>query len=213
MNRSTILFDLDGTLTDPGEGIVNCIRVALDYAGLPHPSDARLMDCIGPPLQQSFAELGGRPEQIEPMVAAYRARFREAGMYENVVYPEIPSLLAELQARGFRLFVATSKAATLAVDVLEHFELRHYFAEVFGAHLDGRLSDKHELLAHIQSETDFLPADTVMIGDRKYDILAARASGLLAVGALWGYGSREELDEAGAHHLVTRPKVLSDLLC
>jgi len=212
MHRSTILFDLDGTLTDPGEGIAKSIQAALEYVGLPAVSEIQLKNCVGPPLQASFAELGARPNQIEPLIQAYRARYRETGMFENVVYPEIPNLLTELRSRNCRLFVTTSKPTQFALAILEHFELHGFFEEIFGANLDGTLAEKHDLLQHVQSRIGFTPADTALVGDRKFDIAAARASGVLAIGALWGYGSRGELEEAGADRLAENPKSVLDSL-
>jgi phosphoglycolate phosphatase len=133
-------------------------------------------------------------------------------MFENVVYPEVPALLDELRSRDCRLLVTTSKPKVFAVAILEHFELHHYFEAIFGSNLDGSLADKHDLLSHVRQQTAFEPASTALVGDRKFDITAARASGVLAVGALWGYGSRSELEEAGADHLAESPKSVSDLV-
>jgi phosphoglycolate phosphatase len=210
--RSTILFDLDGTLTDPGEGIVRSIQAALDHVGLPSVPETRLKHCIGPPLQASFSELGARPNQIDPLIQAYRARYRETGMFENAVYPEIPNLLTELRSRNCRLFVTTSKPTPFALAILEHFELHRFFDSVFGSNLDGTLAEKTDLLQHVQQRVGFTPAETALVGDRKFDISAARASGVLAIGALWGYGSRSELEEAGADYLAENPGAVLDSL-
>ena len=212
MQSSTILFDLDGTLTDPGEGIVKSIQSAFQQVGLPSVPEAQLRCFVGPPLQASFAELGAQPHQIEPLVQAYRSRYRETGMFENVVYPEVPNLLAELQSRNCRLFVTTSKPTPFAVAILEHFHLHHFFDEIFGSNLDGSLAEKHDLLSHARQQIGFAPASTALVGDRKFDITAARASGILAVGALWGYGSRAELVEAGADRLAESPQSVVDSL-
>ena len=212
MRFSTVLFDLDGTLTDPGEGIVKSIQAALRIVGLPSVPESRLRSCVGPPLQTSFADLGAHPNQIDPLIQAYRSRYRETGMFENVVYPEVPGLLAELRSQNRRLFVTTSKPTPFAVAILEHFELHRFFDEVYGSKLDGSLVEKHDLLTHAQRQVRFTPASTALVGDRKFDITAARASGVLAIGALWGYGSRTELQQAGADHLAESPASVLDLL-
>jgi phosphoglycolate phosphatase len=212
LHRSTILFDLDGTLTDPGEGIAKSIQAALGHVGLPSVPEARLKSCIGPPLQTSFSELGARPHQIDPLIEAYRARYRETGMFENFVYPEIPSLLAELRARSCRLFVTTSKPTPFALEILEHFELHRFFDEIFGSNLDGTLAEKHDLLRHVQRRVGFDSANTALVGDRRYDIAAARTLGVFSIGALWGYGSRGELEAAGADRLAERPEGVLDSL-
>lgn len=205
MRFSTVLFDLDGTLTDPGEGISKCILAALDELGLPKPTQGELEICIGPPLAQGFLALGARPDQVERLIEVYRARFAEVGMFENLVYPEIPKLLIDLVARGCRLFVATSKPTIFAEAIVEHFQLRDFFADVFGSELDGSLSEKKQLLAHIREKVGFDPGDTALVGDRRFDISAARAESLFSVGALWGYGTRTELETAGADVLAESP--------
>ncbi|MCG8592536.1 MAG: HAD hydrolase-like protein [Proteobacteria bacterium] len=204
----TALFDLDGTLTDPGEGITRCVAHALDQLGLPPASDAQLRHAIGPPLRDSFVELGGRPNQIEALVEAYR----EVGLFENAVYPDIPELLEQLRRRGVTLLVATSKPTVFAERVLEHFELRAFFTGVYGSELDGGLSDKSELLAHARERSHFTPETSALVGDRRFDMQAARAGGLLAVGALWGYGSSEELIASGADVLAEKPRSVASLL-
>ncbi len=203
---STVLFDLDGTLTDPGEGIVESILVALRELGLPGPSRERLRDCVGPPLRDSFLELGASPDQVERLLETYRARYREVGMFENRVYPEIPTLLAELGSRGCRLLVATSKPTPFAEAILDHFQLRDFFAGVYGSHLDGRLADKRELLADIRARVHLEPDRAALVGDRRFDITAARSEALFSVGALWGYGTRSELVAARADALADRPR-------
>lgn len=212
MNRSTVIFDLDGTLTDPGEGIIRSIQSALEHIGLPSPAIARLKTCVGPPLQSTFAELGARPAQIGPLVEAYRERYREIGMFENVVYPEIRDLLAELLSRNCRIFVATSKPTPFALAILKHFELDRFFEGIFGSNFDGSLAEKHDLIGHVQRQTKFTSADTALVGDRKFDITAARTFGVFAIGALWGYGSRSELELAGADHLAESPISVLDSL-
>ncbi len=207
-----MLFDLDGTLTDPGEGIIKSLKVALGSAALPVPSDERLSACIGPPLQESFRELGADPSQVAELVEIYRARYREVGMFENAVYPGVPSLLERLTSSGFRLFVATSKPTSIAEPILEHFKLRRFFEHVYGAGLDGSLGNKVDLLSHVRSETGLVTPESAFVGDRRYDMTAAREHGMRAIGVLWGYGSRGELEASGAHHVVASPGSVAEAL-
>jgi len=209
----TLLFDLDGTLTDSGEGVMRCIVHALEELGEPIPSVKRLEQCIGPPLMQSFRELvdGADEDRAERALILYRERFTRVGMYENQLYPGVESALTRLEAAGFMLHVATSKPWVYARQILEHFGLAFHFKSVYGPELDGRRDDKTELLTHLIGEEKLTPASTVMIGDREHDVRAARRTGVLPVGVTWGYGSRDELVNAGAAHLVSSWDELVDL--
>jgi len=209
---STVLFDLDGTLTDPGEGIAKSILAALREVGLPDPSHRELKLCVGPPLQHSFVELGATPDQVPHLIEIYRARYRKTGMFENVVYPEIPGLLVELRSDGCELLVATSKPTPFAEEILDHFQLRHFFGGIYGSGLDGSLSEKPSLIAHIRASLALTPSETALVGDRRFDIVAARSESLFAVGALWGYGSRSELVAAEANALASSPSRVSHAL-
>lgn len=193
-----LLFDLDGTLTDPREGITRCVRHALSAVGAAVPHDEELVRWIGPPLHQSFRDYLGEDEVVARAVEAYRARFAERGMFENRVYLGVPEALAELRGRGWTLFVATSKPAVFARKILEHFGLSAYFAGVYGSELSGERSDKAELIAHLLATEGVTSACATMIGDRAHDVLGARRNDVRALGVLWGYGSRTELQEAGA---------------
>jgi len=208
-----ILFDLDGTLTNPREGILKCLRHALHKLGIPPPSYGILPENIGPPLEAIFQNL--LPEQdantIQQAVKIYRECYSVSGMYENEVYPHIPEILAELKCRGARLYIATSKPASIARKVSDNFGLTEYFSAVFGAGPGGELAAKPELLSHILSAEFLKKGETAMVGDRKYDVLGARTNGILAVGALWGFGSREELAAAGADLICPQPQDLSAL--
>jgi phosphoglycolate phosphatase len=208
----TVLFDLDGTLTDPGEGIVRSIRAAFEFAGREPPSAAALTRYIGPPLRDSFRELGVQPEEVDSFIGAYRRRYREVGMFENRIYPGVPELLSRLGAAGFRLYVVTSKPREFADAILRHFDLMGFFERVFGSDLDGRLSDKRELLAHAQRIAGLSASRSALVGDRGLDMAAARSHGILAIGALWGYGSISELEAAGAQVLALSPSGLIETL-
>jgi phosphoglycolate phosphatase len=205
MTGPTLLFDLDGTLTDPRPGIVGCLRHALDRLGRPCPDEDVLAACIGPPLRSSFATLLDTRDGalIEEATRLYRERYGVVGLFENHVYDGVPAMLERL--RGERLLVATSKMAEFAERIVAHFGLRAYFSGVYGAEPGGRFDDKVELIAHLLRREGLAPAATVMIGDRAFDMAAARANGLRAVGVLWGYGSERELREAGAERLCATP--------
>lgn len=198
-----LLFDLDGTLTDAGPGITRCIQHALGGLGRPVPSALELAWCLGPPLQVSFAELLGNsdPGLIGQALTLYRTRFVAVGMFENSVYPGVRDGLERLSEAGHRLYVATSKPHAYARKILAHFDLLGLFAAVYGSELSGRHGDKASLIRHLL-DTEGRDGDPCMVGDRRHDVEGAHANGLGAVGVLWGYGSRAELEEAGADVLV-----------
>ena len=208
------LFDLDGTLTDSRPGILACIRYALERAGIEPPHDKDLQRYIGPPLTHSFAQLlsveVSAPGVAEAIVR-YRERFTATGMFENAVYDRIPAVLDDVASRGARLYVATSKPRVFAERILEHFGLADRFVAIFGSELDGRLAEKPELIAHVLANAGLDPLDSVMIGDREHDMLGAVHNGVYPAGVLWGYGSDEELRNAGAKHLLAAPAEISEL--
>ncbi|HMN71211.1 MAG TPA: HAD hydrolase-like protein [Rhodoblastus sp.] len=197
-------FDLDGTLTDPKPGICGSVRYALTELGLPAPSLDELEWVIGPPMIESLRTLVG-PERADQALLLYRRRYGDIGLFENRVYDGVPELLERLVTDGWRLYVATSKARPYALRIVEHFGLAPFFAEIFGSGLDGSLQHKDALLAHALAETGVHPQAATMIGDRKFDVLGARANGLPAIGVVWGYGSRAELEAAGAAAIVATP--------
>ena len=209
----TILFDLDGTLTDSRPGILRSTRYALRRlneetgAALPIPEEDALGYMIGPPLRESFAGLAG-PERAEAMLGFYRERYVEIGMFENTVFDGVPESLAALRAAGYRLFVATSKNEADARRVLDHFGLAKYFNEIYGAQSDGGRAVKSDLIDFLltRERIKASPRDVAMIGDRKYDVMGAKAVGIAAMGALWGYGDRAELSLAGADSLIETPQ-------
>jgi len=207
-----LLFDLDGTLTDPREGIVSCIKHALYTLRKPVPEDSELVKFIGPPLRASFYDLLLSEEDADAAVAAYRDRFISLGIFENAIYEGIPEALEVLRTQGGRLFVATSKPRVFAERIIEHFGLGKHFSAIYGSELDGKLSDKGELVAYALASSKLAPNDTVMIGDRRHDIAGALANGVFAAGVLWGYGSREELTAAGAQKLYLRPNELEQIV-
>jgi len=209
-----LLFDLDGTLTDPREGITRSIAYALERMGLASPPLDELTFAIGPPLRRSLAALMGdeTPARVERALAFYRERFADVGLFENAPYEGIAEVLGALAASGATLVVATSKPRVYAERIVRHFGLEMHFAAVHGCELDGTREDKRDLIAHLLPHHGFAAASAAMIGDRGADMVAARHHGLHAVGALWGYGSRAELEEAGALALCETPRGLAALL-
>jgi len=205
-SRGALLFDLDGTLADPREGIVACFRHALEAFAVPIPPDDELAKLIGPPLRRTLTELLGyeRRHVAERALAKFRERFAEKGIYENTVYPGVHDGLARLRAAGFRLFIATSKPRVYAERIAKHFGFHDHFTRVHGAELTGEHETKGDLIAHILATEGIAPSSAHMVGDRKYDVEGAHANGLACLGVLWGYGSREELTEAGARGLYER---------
>jgi phosphoglycolate phosphatase len=212
--KDLILFDLDGTLTDPKEGIINSYRYALAAFGIQE-EDTSLTRFIGPPLRESFAALGFSPGETEKAVAVYREYFSTEGIFQNAVYPGVPKMLETLRGAGFTLCVATNKAEVYAQTILEHYNLSQYIAYTSGDSLDGTLASggKKEIIRRALeavSAADLTRA--VMAGDRKHDILGAKESGIASVGVLYGYGSREELEAAGADRIAGSPEELTALL-
>ena len=213
-----VLLDLDGTLTDAGPGILNCIRYALDDMGIEHPDDAEMRTFLGPPLADTFGRhFGMSSEQIDHAIAKYRERYHEVGLFENSVYDGIPELLQSLDDAGIVLAISTSKPTYSATRILEHFELDQHLAFIGGADLAGTRHDKAAVIAHTLEELHVLgrldaDARMVMVGDREHDVHGARAHGIDTIGVLWGYGSQEELLGAGAAHLVENPQKLGSLL-
>lgn len=206
----TLLFDLDGTLTDNFEGIANCIRYALTRMDVPHPDTATLRACVGPPLRETLPRLIGNADMAttERAIALYRERFAELGWRENAVYAGVPAMLAAATQAGPRAFLCTSKPQRFAEKIAAHFGLAPFLAGVYGATLDGALDDKADLLAHLLARESLDGARCLMIGDRRHDIHAARRNGAPSIGVLWGYGSRDELAGAGADVLIAAPSDL-----
>lgn len=213
MKYKTILFDLDGTLTDPGVGITSGVMCALEHFDI-HVEDRReLYKFIGPPLYGAFTEFYGLSDaQDREAVRLYRDYYARQGLLENEVYPGIPELLAALKAAGRRLLVATSKPEEFSVQILEHFGLAQYFDFIAGSAFDGSRDSKAAVIAYGRAHTGFDPAEAVMVGDRKYDVLGAAACGLPCIGVLYGYGSQAELVSAGAADIAETVSALRQIL-
>ena len=210
MTTRVLLFDLDGTLTDPRPGIVGCMRFALDQLRVLGPNDDVLASYIGPPLRGTFATLldTSDAERIEEALRLYRERFADTGLYENKVYEGVPAMLDTIGQLDCAAYVATSKPAVYAERIVRHLKLGHHFRKVYGSELDGRWDDKAELLAYLLATEGVEPSASVMVGDRAADIVAAKASSVRSIGVLWGYGSEAELTEAGADILCRTPSEL-----
>ncbi len=199
MTISTILFDLDGTLTDPKEGITRCIQYSLDMLDVNPPCADHLTWCIGPPLRESFSRLlnTGDDALLDQALFHYRKRFSEVGMFENALYPDSVPSLQRISAAGFGIFLATSKPRVYAARILDHFDLARFFHAVHGSELNGRMSDKGELIAHILAAENLDPGATLMVGDRSHDIIGGKKNGISTAAVTYGYGSIDEITAAG----------------
>ncbi len=214
------LFDLDGTLTDPREGITRSVQYALRSFGIEEPDLTRLEVFIGPPLTDSFMEFYGfTKEQAKEAVLAYRERFAPVGILENRVFPEIPSMLSGLKKRGITLAVASSKPVNFVHQILEHFDLEQYFSVVVGSELDGTRSAKEEVVEEALGQLGVLElapeerySRCAMIGDRKFDIEGAKAWGLTGVGVSFGFAPLGELEAAGADFIADSVRELERFL-
>ena len=202
---TTLLFDLDGTLTDSTEGILKCLVNAIEQMGFEVPEDTNKF--LGPPIRQSFAEFCGmNEEQTAQAVKIFRERYSKVGLFENRVYDGIPEMLERLKNGGKRLMVATSKPQVYAIRIFDRFGLSQYYEFVGGAELDGSRDYKDEVIEYVLAQTGITDRSSVlMIGDRRQDVLGAHKTGIKCMGILWGYGSTEELTEAGADYIAETP--------
>lgn len=207
MTTPSLFFDLDGTLTDPKAGITGCVQYALERLGAPVPSKDELEWCIGPPLRENFVKLVGE-DLAGRGVELYRERFSDVGLFENEVYDGIPLVLAALAAQGAALFVASSKPKVYVDRILDHFDLTRFFDRVYGSELDGRNTDKRDLLAVALADSGVHPNEAIMIGDRAHDAIGASHNAMDFVGVLYGYGSEEELEDEGTTRFVYEPREL-----
>lgn len=204
---AAILFDLDGTLTDAKPGITRCIQYALSEMGYVPPTAEALHWCIGPPLKHSFARLLQTSDHavIQQALTLYREQYSVAGMFENVLYPQIPATLNALRVAGYRTFVATSKPQIYATAIIEHFHLSSLFECVYGSEFDGTHSEKGDLIRHILQRENLLPETTVMVGDREQDIIGAKLNHVRTIGVTYGYGTLQELQAQGVDCIATSP--------
>ena len=215
MNQYKILlFDLDGTLSDPKEGITKSVQYALYKFNVNEPNLDKLECFIGPPLQVSFSEYYRFSEEKTKLaIELYRERFKEKGMFENVLYPNISPLLNSLKEKGYTLVIATSKPTIFAEEILKYFEIHHYFECIVGSNLDGTRSSKTEIIQYILNKyKNYKHSDFVMIGDRKHDIIGANNSGIDSVGVTYGYGSLEELQSSKPTYIADSVEQLREIL-
>jgi phosphoglycolate phosphatase len=203
-----ILLDLDGTLSDSRPGIAACFRFMLGELGHDPAKAGDLTWAVGPPIGVSIGQLLAQygDDRVAQGLTVYRARYSEVGLYDCTVYPGVRAMLDALRDAGWVMCIATSKRRDFAERVMDHLELRGYVRSVYGAEPGGGLDRKQDLLAHILGREGFAAADTVMLGDRLHDIEAAKTNGLRSIGALWGYGGRAELEEAGAGAIAETPQ-------
>ncbi len=199
---NVILFDLDGTLTDPGLGITNSVAYALKYYAIEVEDRKSLYAFIGPPLNDSFMKYYGfSEEKAMEAIGVYREYFRDKGLYENEVYEGIRELLEKIKASGRKIVLATSKPEEFSVRILEHFDLMKYFDVVAGASMDEKRNKKGDVIRYAMEKGGFTSAGAIMIGDREHDIFGAKENNLPSIGVLYGYGSEEELRSAGADYI------------
>jgi phosphoglycolate phosphatase len=203
----SVFFDLDGTLTDSRDGIIECLEYALSRSGATVPSVEALSRVIGAPLRDIFRDLLGNlgADAVETAVRLYREHFESVGMLRNSVYPGVVGMLEGVDGRGWRAYVVTSKAERTSLEVVRHFALDRFFAAVYGSDMDGARADKGELIEYVLKKEAIEPADGVMVGDRANDVRGALENGLPAIGVTYGYGTRTELVEAGATWVCDEP--------
>ena len=211
MSKKAILFDLDGTLTDSGEGIINCVTLALEHFGLPIPSREELSVFIGPPLDDSFKKFGVPEDRIDEAIAVFRSRYLTKGKFENFPYPGIPELLGKLQAQGHDLYVATSKLEETAVEIMDHFDLSKYFTRICGADAEKTRNSKSKVIAYLL-DTLVNVDEFVMVGDTDFDVLGAKAHNIPTIGVSWGYGKVKDMLDAGAVSIAHNMDELFNLL-
>lgn len=211
---NTILFDLDGTLTDSEPGIINSIEYALKKYGIEMENKADLRKFLGPPLKESFKQFCGfSEEKAEQAVEFYREYFREKGIFENNVYQGVVELLEALKAQNKRLIVATSKPEPFTYRILEHFDLLKYFDFVAGSNMDNTRCKKDEVIAYALNSCGITDLQSViMIGDREHDIIGANKVGIASIGVLYGYGDLQELETAGATYIAKNTREIYEIV-
>ena len=207
MKYKYCLFDLDGTLTDPAIGITNSVMYALEKFDIHVEDRSELYPFIGPPLDYSFKTFYGfSDEQVVQAIKYYRENFSVTGLYENKVYDGVPEMLEALQKKGVKIALATSKPYEFSIKILKHFDLYKYFDFFGAATMDGSISKKADVISHLLDEMGAESKDEIlMVGDRYHDIEGAKANDLKSAGVLWGYGSKDELQNAGAEYILSEP--------
>lgn len=209
--KKCIFFDLDGTLTDSGPGITRCAQKALSHYGITEYTPCQLRAFVGPPLRETFPRFGVPEEKVEEAVELFRQEYNTKGKWENTPYPGIEALLEKLKAAGFRLFVATSKPEEIAKELLTHFGLASYFEMICGATWDKSRDTKDKVIRYLLDAVG-QREEAVMVGDTEFDVLGAKVHGIPTIGVLWGFGTRESMEKAGAVGVVRTMEQLFDLL-
>lgn len=201
---TNILFDLDGTITDPSEGITRCYAYALEKMGEPLPDVTELHRFIGPPLRLGFAHVISNPtsERVEEAVRLYRERFTDTGIYEVTLTPGVAEVMRALREIGKRLFVVTSKTQAFAERTLDHFDLTQYLDGIYGSTPTGELDDKKDILALCLQQEQLDPSECIMIGDRKHDVIAARENGVRTIGVRCGFAEGGELEAHDCERII-----------
>ncbi len=201
-SKKYILFDLDGTLTDPKEGITKCFQYSLRKFGIDMECDD-LVPCIGPPLKESFTKMFGFDEEnTELAIKYYRERFDKVGKFENGVFENVFDVLAKLKQEGKVLAIATSKPIKFTLQICEHYGLSKYFDAIVGCEMDGKDTTKADIIAQVMEELNISPEDAIMIGDRKYDIIGAKTNNMQSIGVTFGYAGENELEDVGADFII-----------
>ena len=211
MAPKTILFDLDGTLTDSADGIINCCSLALEHFGIPVPDRKTMQVFVGPPLHDTFAKFGVPEDKVDEAVAVFRSRYFTVGKFENAPYPGIPELLQTLKEHGHKLLIATSKPETLALEITKKFCLYDYFDSICGATLDRSRVNKDDVIAYLLQHNG-AAGTMVMVGDTAFDVTGAKAHNIPTIGVSWGYGNVQDMIDAGAAAIAHSPQQLLALL-
>ena len=214
MDKKYILFDLDGTLTDSSEGIINCVRYALKSFNLDNLDHQTLLRFIGPPLIDAFFEYANMDYTTsKKAVEKYRERYRDIGIFENRVYDGIEDMLKALKQNGKVIILATAKPYPFAVRILDHFKLSKYFDFVFGAEFSGELIHKNQIITHALKNANVTDKNlAVMVGDRAQDILGAKENDIESIGVKYGFAEENELEESGANYIVNTPGDVANLI-
>ena len=207
-----ILFDLDGTLTDSGEGIIHCMQETLEHFGLPVPSKEDLRIVVGPPLRDSLIRFGVAPEDADAAIEVYRKHYVDHGRYENYPYPGIEETLQRLKMQGHQLYVATSKPEAMAIEILQYYSLAQYFDIISGAAPEGSRDNKEKVIQHLLQQISPIRGQLIMVGDTIYDIEGAKALDIPAIGVSWGYGVVADMKSAGAFGIVDTMEELVNLI-
>ncbi len=209
-----IFFDLDGTLTDPWQGITRSVSKGLEACGIAPPPQRELLAFIGPPLSDSFYKYFGlEGEENDKAIRGYRAYFSVHGLFENELYEGIPEMLKKLTDCGKKVYIATSKPEVYAKRIAEHFDIAKYFTDIAGATLDGSIIKKADVISLLFERHKLSQSDSIlMVGDREHDIIGAKLNSLPSCGVLYGYGSRDELENSGADYIVGTVAELNELL-